>query len=295
MSKYPWLKPYEQPRMSEIFHEEVAVHPWAAKLDFMRLLATDTRIVERLDQQFLFSDALWEACFPVQPAGVYYHHTKLHRFRAILESGSIWLRPVSKYVCAFDEMTKFAEAFELDGYMERRSDGTRMIDELAEDLFILCLTSGPARGVHWDEFGPIRLALEVVPRFAEVELRKVAYALDHLNLPRHPLRILQRIAKERIERSLTAWKVSRMGPFYLPFVYKGEAETRLVVKQFPEGIPLPTIDVPEGKALPITIGGEDRFVQIWLRAVEVRRKSQLESVREVLDRCALSGVEVKVY
>src|SRR4051812_42098380 len=85
MTNYPWCNPQDQPRMAEVFREELAGQSWAADLDFMRLIATKTSIVERPDKQQSFSDSLWEVCFPVQPDGIYYHHTKLDSFCAILE------------------------------------------------------------------------------------------------------------------------------------------------------------------------------------------------------------------
>ena len=192
-------------------------------------------------------------------------------------------------------MTTFAKAFDLDGYLYAQENGSRVIDDLADDLYVLCLTSGSARRVHWSEFGPVRLTLEVAPLHSEVELRKVEYALDRLNLPRHPLRVLQRIASEQIQRRLTLWKVSRMGAFYLPFDYKSEAETRLLVKQFPGRAPLPTIDVPDGKALPIRFCGDDQLVRIALHAVAVKRKSEVQNVRALLDANGHRDTEVKVY
>ncbi len=86
-----------------------------------------------------------------------------------------------------------------------------------------------------------------------------------------------------------------MGAFYFPFAYKSEAEIRLLLKQFPGGAPLPTINVPDGKALPIALGGDGQLVKVSLRAVTVKRKSELQTVRELLDANGPREIGVKVY
>jgi hypothetical protein len=268
-----------QPQLGKVFEQATRGYSWATSLDFNRLTSGPSAIRERWDGKGLLSDALWDVCFPTMPAGVYAHHTSLPEFSMVVASREILLRPVSNQL-GTGEMTTFAKQFNFDGYLHQDADGSRLIDSLAKDLFALSLNSSEPGSVHWQRFGPVSMLLDVRPVLRRADLRRVAY--QDPAFVTHPLNVLDEISQSNFGKRFNAWQTSRMGAFYLSFLFEDEAEVRLLIKR-EEGAPaLPIKATSAGEVLAVPLDCDCDRVNIRLVGVQIQSTELGEQVARVL-------------
>ncbi|WP_213028669.1 hypothetical protein [Pseudomonas sp. Seg1] len=249
--------------LQKIFKEETEQYEWSSLFDFSRLTATDAVITERPDGDDSFSTTLWNYCFPPIASTSRWHYTKLSTLRSIAQTRSIRLHAVEKRM-GEGELTSFAGQFGLLGYLTPKSDGRRVIDNLARDLFYLSLASGDEPGPLWS-FGEVRLRLLIEPVLQRAEIRQIRYSEIELS---HPFRVFKKIASDRFDRFFTPKGVSRIGAFALPFYLDEEAEVRLLVKKFGDE------DTTE-----VNISGQDRYICVPLNKEHDRVKIKLLEVQ----------------
>ena len=279
--------------LQEIFEAELTKHHWAAQLDFSRLRATDCVIYETLDGQDTFSAALWNVCFPSVRPGALWHYTTLATLQNIVANREVRLHTVERRLSEGD-MTAFSGQFGLDGYLIPQENGTRVIDELAQDIFYLSLTQEDNPGTRWQSFGPVRLRLKVEPILQRAELRQIAYSSLE-GSAEHPLHLLQKIARQRFGRSFTPSRISRAGAFFLPFHFEDEAEVRLVIKKF--GLDDPT-EVQRGLAgfyIAVPLDQAHERVRITLLEVQVMGAIDLSEIPGLVESLSILGIQTTQY
>ncbi|MDO8776465.1 MAG: hypothetical protein Q7K57_48685 [Burkholderiaceae bacterium] len=282
-----------QPQLGKTFKEDAQGYSWSGLFDFGRLQSGQSVITERLDGRNVLCDALWNYCFPTMTPGVYSHHTSLHEFSKIIRTEEVLLQPVSNQLST-GEMTIFAKKFDFDGYLHQDADGGRLIESLAKDLFALSLSGSAPTSVHWNRFGPVRMLLDVRPVLRRAELRRVEYA-DPTSPAVHPLTVLDSIAKERFGKRFIAWRTSRMGAFYLSFLFDDEDEVRLLIKR-EEGVAgLPIKASPSGEVLAIPLNSDYDRVNISLVGVQTQSAELVDQVSKVLATVPHWNVQVGVY
>lgn len=266
---------------------------WAAQLDFSRLRLTDQVIYETQDGKELFSTSLWNVCFPSLRPSTLWHYTTPAGLQSIVANREVRLHAVEKRLSEGD-LTTFAHQFGLEGYLERRADGTRVIDELARDLFYLSLTEDDDPGTRWNSFGPIRLRLHVEPMQQRADLRKIAYSSLE-GVSEHPFNVLQKISRNRFDRSFIPSQISRAGAFYLPFYFEDEAEVRLVVKKFGADDPTLVQSGPDGLYIPVPLDGSHERVRITLLEVQTKGPNELSTISGIAESLSALGVQSKQY
>jgi len=252
-----------QPRLGQTFRDELTNRPWSAALGplYDRLIATDAAIYERLDGQQLFSSTLWDLCAPRFERAELWHYTSLATLEKIIRTREIWLHCISNRVSE-GELQAFANQFGYHGLTEFEG-GLPRTHALARDLFYLSLTQENDPGEMWS-FGEVRLLLRIVPQFERSQLRKMAYRSG----PDHPLQVLRAFTKQRFDRELIPWGVSRQAAFFLDSYFSYESETRLLVKRFEENTDLDVRKSGTTEAIALPLGEANPRAEIVLLRVE---------------------------
>lgn len=288
MSYPPLLSEDLQPRLGQIFEEELKHHAWSAVLEpfYPRLQATGALIYEKLDGEQCFSNALWDLCFPRMNGGEFWHHTDLENLDSIVQSGEVWLHPIKKRMSE-GELVEFASSFDYRGFFSTAESGNRIVDEYSEDLFYLSLTSEEGPSEH-SNYGEVRLRFRVTPVLARAELRRMQYEIDS----NHPLRVLRKLAKQRFNRDFLPWGVSRMASFQLDPFFSWEQEVRLLIKRFEQTTDLRMRRSGSYDAVGIPIGLSNSRALIELTRIEADGIQSMEKVKALLAASSFNSVPI---
>lgn len=290
MPNHSFIKP---PFLPSILEEELLKYEWASKLDFARLRATDSTVYEVSDGHDLFSQTLWNICFPCVETSALWHYTSIKALHNILAQQEVRLHSVEKRMGEGD-MTAFAGTFGLSGYLMLRDDGTRLIDDLARDMFYLSLTLDDNPGTRWNSFGPVRLRLKVEPICQRAELRRIAYSTTS-DATTHPFKVIQRVVQDRFDRSFVPSRISRAGAFYLPFHFEDEAEVRLLIKKFGADDPTEVRTGSTGPHVAVPLKLQHQRVRITLLEIELKDLRQLSEVAGLERLVSEAGVHARQY
>jgi hypothetical protein len=281
----------KQPRLGQIFAEETRKYPWSSSLEplYSRLFAGDQAIFERLDNDQSFSKALWDICLPPLEQQEFWHYTSLDALEKIVRTRGIWLHSLMRRM-GQEEITTFADKFSYLGFYDSDENGYRQMYALARDLFFLSLSDGESPGQMWDHFGDVRLRLRVVPTLERATLRRMAYTFADT----HPLKVLNKVARDQFNRGFIPWQTSFRCAFYLGS-YAYESEVRLLMKRFEETTDLEVRKTANGEVVVIPIGCATERVKIDILEIETQTTEGRDRAEELLQQVPDWQLPAKVY
>ncbi len=275
----------------KVFADGLRSYQWSSSLEplYPRLRATEKTIIEVPDGKHLFSEALWNLCFPISVDNELWHYTTLDKLTSILQGPEIWLHSIANRMDE-GELTEFAYEFNYLGFLSVDESGARVVDTLARDLFYLSL-SNKDEPDELSNHGEVRLRLRVAPVNSRSELRRMQYSVGS----DHPLITLRDFAKTRLNRDFVPYKISRMGAFMLNPYFDWESEVRLLLKRFNETSDLTIRKSGTEDVVVIPIGKPNDRVRIDLLWIEVDTPANLEKVKIIVAKSSLSSLKISVF
>ncbi|GLQ27429.1 hypothetical protein GCM10007927_22320 [Sulfitobacter pacificus] len=252
---------------------------------------SDKVVVEHTSQTAGISEAIFNHLFPKEPTPArLYHYTDLDSLEGIASSSELRLYPINKRLDEGGELSAFAKAHNLSGYLND-DDGEALYKDMSKDLFYISLTRQIAKDprLMWGYFASgtgVRLELTIDPKWAD--LRPMNYESGNDKT------LLATINKALVAQGypqLTPWGISRLGAFYLSSTVSLEDEVRLLVKRFEGG---PDLTHYDGRFdyWPIPIGTPNNYCTIDVTAIHVAPNGKNEEVRKRIANTNLASVPV---
>lgn len=281
----------EQPRLGQIFADELRAYEWSSTLEslYSRLRLNDQLIFEAPDGMQHFANALWNLCFPALPHAELWHYTTLDNLANILRQAEIWLHPISKRM-GEGELTEFATHFGYYGFIDVESNGDRVVDNFAHNLFYLSLTDLDNADDLWN-YGDVRLRLRISPVQARADLRKMRYSIGS----NHPLCVLKKFSTDRFGRHFLPSQVSRCAAFFLDSYYSWESEVRLLIKRFDTPSDLIIRESGGHEVVAVPLGRCADRVLIDLLHIDADTQSNLEKASRLVAASSFCDVSVSQY
>jgi len=232
----------------------------------LSIVITEKSICERSTYDGLTQAILANDMPEIATSAVLDHYTNFSGYRGIMATQELQLAPVT-FRLTHGELATFALEHGLSGYVDSLGTPLPLLDDAAADLFYTSFTDPNPSDYLWDLFGDrgngLRLRFEVTP--AAAQLRRIRYQTGTT--------LLKLINDALVQAGLPRFilkGVSRVGAFYLPMMFEGESETRLLAKRFPGG-GAPVVQLPSREYWPIAIGSTNRTAQLKLLEVGVRK------------------------
>jgi hypothetical protein len=160
------------------------------------------------------------------------HYTSMPALKNIAAKEQLYLHTVTKRLKE-GEIFTYAKDHGLEGFLAKKGQGSKLIKEIADDLFYISLTGteNPAKAKLWKVFANgeqgVCLRLRVTPE-PRADMRHIRYQNGKPTT-------LNRINNQLfIAEGLTymPWMTSRICAFHLPAHFGDECEVRLMVKRY---------------------------------------------------------------
>jgi hypothetical protein len=241
------------------------------------------------------SEAIYGNIFPVEPAGDFFHYTKLPVFESIVSTGEFRLYSLRKRMqLAWEgEFFTFAGLQGWRGYLDERQHLQLPEDQKSgADLFYTSLTRLTAgnEAYMWDEFADegrgVRLRLRIGTGGRKDQLRAIQY---HRPIEQTLLQTInQALAVDQLPPLLPEASY-RMSAYSLPKFLDDETEVRLL-HMHSRG----QIDTRQNDGSwdywPVQIGAPNQVADISLIGVEAGPDADLDKVRKIIQASAFAGV-----
>jgi hypothetical protein len=245
-------------------------------------------VIEWTSSSGSLSHGLIEHFFPAEQAGIEVaHFTTLAKFKGIMESGELRLRPLLNRIDE-EEFVHFVNHFGLLGYLNSE-DGDPYYKTLMRDLFYASFTDPKQdnEDYMWKAFGDqgngVKIIFRISPIDNRAEVRRVQYKTEKDAFNSLIAAIMRRIHDE-CGRHFVMRGISRIGAFYLPLGYYLELETeiRLLVKSWGNG---PAHELIASDAFGSYMGlclRENTFCSLDVVKVECRNYDSLTEIQSAI-------------
>ena len=252
-----------------------------------RLIWLDTVIRRQV------SEAIYGKIFPVEPAGEFFHYTKLPVFENIATTGEFRLYSLRRRMkLAWEgEFFTFARLQGWRGFLDEPQNLPEA-KKSGADLFYTSLTRLTAgnEAYMWDEFADdghgVRLRFRVGTTGRMGQLRAIQYHRPNEQTLLHTIN--QALAVEQLP-PLLPQSSYRLSAFSLPNYLDDETEVRLLHMHL-RGQPDDRRKDGTWDYWPIQVGGQNQITDFSLVGIEAGPNADLDEVRKITQASGFAGI-----